>query len=56
MSPEGEGERLPRLSAMNQHQTSIQISLLRRVIDLWPYVFIVISLSGLGYMAFTAAP
>jgi hypothetical protein len=43
------------ISATNQDQANTQQSLLRRTIDLWPYVLIAISITGLAYLAVTGA-
>jgi hypothetical protein len=40
---------------MRQDLRNSQRSVLSRTIELWPYVFIVISVTGLAYIALTAA-
>ncbi len=40
---------------MPEAQPNSEVSILRRAINLWPYVFIVVSLTGLAYIAFGAA-
>jgi hypothetical protein len=40
---------------MPEAQPNSEVSILRRAIDLWPYVFIVVSVTGLAYIAFGAA-
>jgi len=37
-----------------QERTNSEISVLRRAFDWWPYVFIVVSVTGLAYIALTA--
>jgi len=39
---------------MPQPRTDAQPSLLRRTVELWPYLFIVISVTGLVYIALHA--
>ena len=41
----------PALSAVPQAQSNYEVSAFRRVIDWWPYVFIVVSVAGLAYIA-----
>jgi hypothetical protein len=41
-------------SAMPEDQIDSQRSFFRRTIDLWPYLFIIISVTGLTYVAITA--
>jgi hypothetical protein len=41
-------------SHMPQPRTDAQQSLLRRTVELWPYLFIFISVTGLGYIALNA--
>lgn len=36
---------------MDDARTNSEASLLKRAIDWWPYVFIAISVTGLGYIA-----
>lgn len=36
---------------MDQVRTNSEASLFRRAVDWWPYVFIVISVTGLAYIA-----
>lgn len=46
---------LPSLiSAMPEDRINSQRSFFRRTIDLWPYLFIIISVTGLTYVALTA--
>jgi hypothetical protein len=40
---------------MPQPRTDAQPSFLRRTIELWPYFFVAISVTGLAYIALTAA-
>lgn len=40
---------------MPEAQPDIEVSILRRAIDLWPYFFIVVSVTGLAYIAMTSA-
>ena len=40
---------------MPEAQPNSEVSIVRRAINLWPYVFIVVSLTGLAYIAFGAA-
>ena len=42
-------------SAMPEDLVNSQRSLFRRTIELWPYLFIAISVTGLAYVALTAA-
>ena len=58
----GAGEWLPMetelttvTSAMPEDLVNSQRSLLRRTIELWPYLFIAVSATGLAYVALTAA-
>jgi hypothetical protein len=39
---------------MPQPRTDVQPSLLKRTIELWPYLFIVVSVTGLAYIALHA--
>ena len=41
-------------SPMPQPRTDAQTSLLKRTVELWPYLFIVISVTGLVYIALSA--
>ncbi len=43
------------VSIMRQLRTNGGASILRRAVDLWPYLFIVISVTGLTYLALTAS-
>jgi|HubBroStandDraft_6_1064221.scaffolds.fasta_scaffold876627_2 hypothetical protein len=43
------------VSAMRQDLRHSQRSVFRRVIALWPFLFIAISVTGLAYLALTAA-
>jgi len=36
-------------------RTNSELSVFRRAIDYWPYVFIAVSLTGLAYLALSAA-
>lgn len=38
-----------------QAQTNSAVSLFRRAIEFWPYVFIVVSLTGLAYIALSSS-
>jgi len=40
---------------MPEAQPDSEVSILRRAIDLWPYVFLVVSVTGLAYIALSAA-
>jgi len=40
---------------MPEVQTDSEISALRRAFEFWPYLFIVISITGLAYIALSAA-
>lgn len=40
---------------MSEVRTNSEASLLKRAIEFWPYVFIVISVTGLAYIALSAA-
>jgi len=40
---------------MHQARTNSEVSLIRRAIEWWPYVFIVVSVTGLAYIALSAA-
>lgn len=42
-------------SAMPEDLVNSQRSLFRRTIELWPYLFIAISVTGLAYVALAAA-
>jgi len=43
------------VSAVPQAQRNSQVSTFRRVIDWWPYVFIVVSVTGLTYIALNSS-
>jgi hypothetical protein len=40
---------------MPEVQTDSEVSVLRRAFELWPYVFIVVSVTGLAYIALSAS-
>jgi hypothetical protein len=42
-------------SVMPEDLANSQRSLFRRTIELWPYLFVAISVTGLAYVALTAA-
>lgn len=44
-------QTVPEVSAVPQAQSNSEVSAFRRVIDWWPYVFIVVSITGLAYIA-----
>jgi hypothetical protein len=48
-------ERPTAVSSMRQDLRNSQRSAFRRMIELWPFVFIAISVTGLAYIALTAA-
>jgi hypothetical protein len=43
------------VSALPQAQTTSEVSTFRRAINWWPYVFIVVSVTGLAYIALTSS-
>jgi hypothetical protein len=43
------------VEAVPQAQTNSEVSAFRRAIDWWPYVFIVVSVTGLAYIALTSS-
>jgi hypothetical protein len=40
---------------MSEVRTDSEISVVRRAIEFWPYLFIVISVTGLAYLALSAS-
>ncbi|HEX4783166.1 MAG TPA: hypothetical protein VH350_02425 [Candidatus Sulfotelmatobacter sp.] len=40
---------------MPEAQPDAEVSILRRAIYLWPYVFLVVSVTGLAYIALSSA-
>lgn len=45
----------PEVSVASQAQTASKVSSFRRAIELWPYVFIVVSVTGLAYIALNSS-
>jgi len=55
MNGHGIDTELPTaISAMPEDLISSQRSFLKRTIELWPYLFIIISVTGLSYVVLTA--